>query len=266
MENFSFSELYDVVLKATYPMKIEKRTFEEGEVVCEFDKIQIADFGELKKVARAQDTRTLLVWDNTQEVQIVFTQGVFSKEQFAVLNNARVLNEENLTDEEMMLAQREKIETDEDGAFSLKRQPEASQPIFITRKDTGEICNTIKKIGENKYVLEPATPFTDLIIDYSFKYQARQSHMHFGLQITECFFTLEGRTRFKDDKDGKLKTGIIKIPRLRIITPFHISVGKDATPNVAAFNGIACPALGNKRNSYTMKMILLDEDIDTDID
>jgi hypothetical protein len=40
MDNeFGLKELTDLVLKATYPIEMEGRTFEAGEVIARFDKI-----------------------------------------------------------------------------------------------------------------------------------------------------------------------------------------------------------------------------------
>ena len=36
---FSLSELYEVFIKATYPMEIGGKLFEEDETICVFDKI-----------------------------------------------------------------------------------------------------------------------------------------------------------------------------------------------------------------------------------
>ena len=44
---FGLKELYDLTLKTTYPIEIEGRVFEAGEVIARFDKIQLANFREL---------------------------------------------------------------------------------------------------------------------------------------------------------------------------------------------------------------------------
>ena len=44
---FGLKELYDLTLKATYPIDIAGRRFETGEVIARFDKIQIANFKEI---------------------------------------------------------------------------------------------------------------------------------------------------------------------------------------------------------------------------
>jgi hypothetical protein len=44
---FGLKELYDLTLKATYPIEMEGYVFETGEVIARFDKIQIANFREI---------------------------------------------------------------------------------------------------------------------------------------------------------------------------------------------------------------------------
>jgi hypothetical protein len=75
MSEFSFSELYDVSLKATYPIEIDGYKFEPGEVIAMFDKIAIADFREDKSFITAhggfQDA-TRIVWESTKDVRVNF--------------------------------------------------------------------------------------------------------------------------------------------------------------------------------------------------
>lgn len=61
---FSLKELYDVTLKATYPMEINGQTIEPGEVIAAFDRIQISNFHEIKKTVTAHggfDDRDLVI-------------------------------------------------------------------------------------------------------------------------------------------------------------------------------------------------------------
>ena len=78
----NFKELYEVSLKATYPIEIGGNRVEPGETVALFDRIQIANFQEIKNFSSANggfDNRGLVFWENTKEIKINFTQGVFSK-------------------------------------------------------------------------------------------------------------------------------------------------------------------------------------------
>jgi hypothetical protein len=77
-----FKELYSVSLKATYSTEVGGNLIEPGETIAAFDKIQIANFQELKNTASANggfDNRGHVFWDTTKEIKINFTQGIFSK-------------------------------------------------------------------------------------------------------------------------------------------------------------------------------------------
>jgi len=75
-QEFGLKELTDLTLKATYPIEIAGRTFEEGEVIARFDKIQLANFNEVVKRVSANggfDNRALVVWEDSKEIQLKFT-------------------------------------------------------------------------------------------------------------------------------------------------------------------------------------------------
>jgi hypothetical protein len=78
----NFKELYEVSLKATYPIEVEGKLIEAGETIALFDKIQIANFQEIKTIASASGgygNQDHILWETTKEIKISFTQGVFSK-------------------------------------------------------------------------------------------------------------------------------------------------------------------------------------------
>ena len=68
MNEFGFKELYDVSLKSTYPIEVGDRIIETGEVIVNFDKIQIANFEENKKFFSAGDNDTSVWWEETKEI------------------------------------------------------------------------------------------------------------------------------------------------------------------------------------------------------
>ena len=76
MEQFSMKELYDVSLKSTYPMRVGNRTIEPGEKIAVFDKIQLANFNEIKKYQSANggfDNRARVIWEAPKEIQLSFS-------------------------------------------------------------------------------------------------------------------------------------------------------------------------------------------------
>jgi len=59
------------------------------------------------------DNRGHVFWETTKELRLNFSQGVFSKMQFGLLNNAKVLNiAEN---EPLLVTITEELETNKDG-------------------------------------------------------------------------------------------------------------------------------------------------------
>ena len=83
--NIGFKELYEVSLKATYPIEMGDRIIEIGETIAVFDKIQIGNFEEKKNFFSANggyDNRAHIWWEETKEIRLNFSQGVFSKSHF----------------------------------------------------------------------------------------------------------------------------------------------------------------------------------------
>jgi len=93
----SFKELYEVSIKATLPIEVSGTKIEAGETIASFDKIQIANFQEIKSIASANGgwgNRAHIFWETTKEVKISFSQGIFSKIQLALMTNAQLINNE----------------------------------------------------------------------------------------------------------------------------------------------------------------------------
>ena len=89
-QSYGTKGLYSVVLKATY--NIEDLGIEEGEVVASFDDIQIGGLDELHRVISARGgygNPGLVTWDVTRELNLNFSQGIFSKKQLQILLNSK---------------------------------------------------------------------------------------------------------------------------------------------------------------------------------
>jgi len=88
--------------------------------------------------------------------------------------------------------------------------------------------------------------------------------MTIGQALTRGYLSLNGKMRVKDDDTGKVKTGIIRIPKLRLMSDLSIRVGNDAIPQVGRFDAIAVPE-GARGQSKVMEIIFLNDDIDADM-
>lgn len=260
---YSFKELYDVRIKSTYNMETNGRIYEPNEVIAIFEKIQLANINEIQSIVSARggyDNRALVNWTTTKEVNLTFTQGVFSSEQFSLLTNARLVQKaDNLA---ISLDKREIIESNKNGGIVLELEPNNS-PFFYNKETMDKILLT--KDEENSKKFLGAEPFTDIVVDYSYDYYKSAENFQIGRQAFQGYVSLEGKTRIKDDTTGQIRTGIIKIPRLKIVSNLSITLGEKAnSPVVGTFYAIGYPT-GERHNSIVMETYILSDDIDSDI-
>lgn len=251
-------ELYDVVIKTTYPIDAGKKRFAEGEVIACFDKIQIANFQEIKDRVAARggfDNRGWVFWEETEEVRIDFTQGIFSKIQLALLGNSRLLQ---IPKEKVILSKREVVSVDENNNFKLLAKPVGQ--VFVYNNETGEKIDF--SIDENDVFSVEGV--NEVVVDYTYNYHTDALQMIIGQRLVAGYLTLEGKTRLKDDITGHVITGIIKIPKLKLMSDLSMRLGKNATPTVANFSVVGLPT-GSKGTKKVMEFTYLEEDIDADI-
>jgi hypothetical protein len=83
--------------------------------------------------------------------------------------------------------------------------------------------------------------YLELIVDYQYNYTDGAEILTFGNALTNGFLSLEGKTRVKDDITGQVKTGIIKIPKLKLLSNLSMRLGNDAIPQVGRLDAVAVP-------------------------
>ena len=262
MDNeFGMQELYFVQLKSTYPIEIKGVQYAAGEVVAAFDKIQIANFQEINREVAAQggyQNKKLVIWDRTEGVNLIFTQGVFSKTQLGLMHNARVLSIEE--GKRVRIAQRDEVETDSEGKITLTHVPIDSW-IFVYNKETGEKLTDLSMVDTQ--TIQTPLIYKEVVVDYEYGYDNGADVELIGEEIFDGFLTLEGRIRIKDDITGETHTAIIYIPKLKITSDFNLTLGQNAQPVVGQFKGTAL-SIGGRKSSKALEIYYLDEDIDRD--
>ena len=91
---YSFKDLENVVIKATSKIEIDGRTIEPNETIAAFDKVMISSFQDKTSVVTAHggfgDTDRVW-WENTKEVDLTFSEGIFSSQQLALLLNSKFI-------------------------------------------------------------------------------------------------------------------------------------------------------------------------------
>ena len=258
---FGSKELYEASIKTTYPIEINGVEFEKGETIALFDKIQLSGFNQIKKIISANggfDNRARVIWESTKELDLSFTQGVFSKIQFAIMNNARLFKIDNNL---IHVPKRETVESKEDGTVEFTQLPCDTEPIFIYNQYGNKVNGTFDgKI----FTPENLEPFTYYELDYYYDYDNGGSVAKIGQNLTNGFLRFEGKTRLKDDKTGHEITGLIVIPKLKLVSSLSMILGKNASPIVPTLKAIGYPD-GVRGLEKVMEIYFLNDDIDSDI-
>lgn len=261
MENeFSLKELYDVFLKTTYPMEIAGKQFQKGETLCLFDKIQIANFQENKGIITAHggyQDRDRVFWESTKDIQLTFSQGIFNSLQFALLCNAKMIYTAPNTS--IKIPVREKLESNEEKIVNLSHIP-CGTPFFYNAETAARI--ELTHIEDGKYLAPSA--FLEVLADYYYDYDNGAQIVTIGKTLINGFLRLEGKTRVKDDITGNTRTGILEIPKLKLVSGLSMRLGKNANPVVANFNTLVIPQ-DIDRTSVAMNLFFLNNDIDSDM-
>ena len=259
---FGLKELYELTLKATYPIEMEGRKFEAGEVIARFDKIQIANFKELTSRVSANGGKSnpaLVIWEDPKEIQLTFTQGVFSKRQFALLSNANLIKA--APTDKFLLSAQFKGESDEEGKIEIGKEKITN--VFVYDAKTFEKINPTN-VDLEKGIVVIGSPFCDVEIDYQYEYSNEVSVMNVGQKLIGGFLQLEGKTRVKDDITGKTRTAILRIPRLKLVSDLSMRLGREAGPLLANFAAIGYP-VGNGKDKKVMELLFLNDDIDAEM-
>ena len=259
---FGLKELYDLSLKATYPIEMDGRTFEPGEVIARFDKIQLANFKEITSRVGASGghgNSMLVIWEDPKEIQLNFTQGIFSKRQFALLSNANLIKIAPMNS--ILISTHFKGESDEDGKIQLRN--EKVTEVFVYDAKTFDKIKP-KEVNLEKGVLVIGQPYQEVEVDYQYEYSNGASIASIGQKLIGGFLQLEGKTRVKDDITGKTRTAILRIPRLRLVSDLSMRLGREAGPLLANFTAVGYP-VGGGRDKKVMEMLFLNDDIDAEM-
>ena len=70
---FGLKELYEVVIRATYPIEVSGRIIEPGEAIAAFDRIQIANIQEIKNSVE----KTIATVENSTTATQAYAEGDF---------------------------------------------------------------------------------------------------------------------------------------------------------------------------------------------
>ena len=173
-------------------------------------------------------------------------------------NNNLISQSEN---DVLLLNKREIVESDENGHIHLSH-PFSGTIVFIYEEDTGVKLTGLTAIDSQ--TIDIKKQFKNVLADYQYEYSNKTSTMIIGQRLTNGFFTLTGKTKFKDDITGQVHTGVLMIPRLKLTSSLSMRLGQNAQPVVGTLAAVAVP-IGDRENTEVMRLVFLDDDIDSDM-
>lgn len=251
-------EIYNLIIKTTYDIEIAGKVIKAGEPIVLFDRIQMANFQEITSRVDAKGgfgNSPRVSWTDTKEMNLSFTQGVFSKLHFAIMGNSRIKRVEEVEVPGEEFAR----ELDEELKVELKEIPCSNLHVYDSK--TGSKLEY--EIEDKTLKVLNANPYDEVDIYYDFIKESGTS-IDIGRELLNGFITIQAKTRLKDDRTGKTVTGIFKIPRARLVSDFSIRLGSGGQPGIGHFQVAAFPT-GSKGSQAVMEFIMLNDDIDSDI-
>ena len=135
------------------------------------------------------------------------------------------------------------------------------RPYFVYNQSSGE---KIIDAAVNGNTVFPGKAQEEVLIDYYYSYSNNYEIFTIGSPLTNGFVSLEGKMRVKDDITGQVTTGIIKIPKLKLLSNLSMRLGQDAVPLVGRLDAVAVPT-GERGHKKVMELIFLSDDIDSDM-
>lgn len=244
-------------------MKLGTRQVEAGETLIYLDKVSIGNFDEISQHISANggfENAPLITWETVEGMRIILQQGIFSRSQFAILHDLKLIGENRRNP--LYINQRESLEV-EDGKILLTRTPYSD--LYCYKKETGakiDIEPNSQNLREVK--VKNAPDYSEVIADYYFEYEGMATTAVVGRAALNGFLSLQARTKVKDDITGQVKTGILTIPKVKLMSDLSMVLGKTVDPLMGKMVLMAYPA-GTKVNKTVMELAFLSEDLDSDL-
>ena len=141
--------------------------------------------------------------------------------------------------------------------------------LFVYKKSTGEKVNyTVTEETDADQKVWTVVTVTDIYTDFRVNYQYDDMEgcqmLQIGNKLTKEFLQLEGKTRVKDDTNGIVTTGLLVIPKFRLMSGLSIVLGAQAAPISARFTGVGLP-VGTRGNTRVCEFYFLNTDVDSDM-
>lgn len=260
MSEFTFREIDNITLRATYPFQIGNRQIEKNEPIAFFDHLEIFGLQENSEFVSADGgfgNRSWVFWNTVKEINLQFSKGTMTNEQLALLKNSRLIQSSEL--DRIEISTTEHLESSAEGIITLSK--DFADLLFVYDFNTGEKLQ-YEILSARSIKINDA--FKEVSVYYNYNYNNGYNAFLFDQRLFNGYIYLEGQTKVKDDVSGVIKTGIIRIPKIKITSTLSLMLGRNGNPYVLDFQGRAIP-VGPRGQSHVIEFLVLNDDINSDI-
>ena len=262
LQEMGIKDLERVCIKTRNDIVLGNRKLEAGEPVLYFENIQISLLNEIVTPIFARGgwgNSPFVIWEDRNETTFSFSCGTMNPISFNLLLGADMLEKENGD----ILFYNQIIELNENGEGELKFSPLLSQKNFYYIYERGNIQKRINPISieNNKIIFGKEYPYNNIMCDYYFTYDNNNIIYQLKRERFNNLYFLEATFFMKDENDGILHSGLLIMPKVKIISNINLKVGQNTSPMVSNFNIIAMPDRKNSNDATICEIKYLDEDI-----
>ena len=263
LQELGIKDLETVCLKTRERVIFGNRVLEPGEPVVYFDNIQIGLLSEQVKPTMARGgwgNEPLVIWEDRQETIFAFSNGTINTISFNLLLNANMIQTQ--PEEPLFFVEKDKF-IDDWGNITLKYEPDQSKKMFFFVYDLDNIQKKITPTSINGRVVSFGKEHAGQVVlcDYYFNHKKDTILYSMGRERFTNLYSLEATFLMKDENEGLLHTGLLRMPKVRVVSNINMRMGERADPTVSTFNVIAIPESKGNRESVVCEILYLDEDI-----
>lgn len=263
IQEFGVKELEHVVVKTKNDIQFGNRWLEKGEPILYFDHIQMSLLSENSRMIAARggfDNEPRVIWENREDTVFQFTNGTLNQHSLALLLGAKFAEEQPPVS--IPFADKG-FEVDESGKVYLTHTPDTSKKMFFYIEDRDNLQVRIypTSIVENVVTFENQYIGKKIVADYYFLYQNDILTYTLTRERLANLYTVEATFYLKDENDGLLHSGLIRMPKAYIASNINLRMGERADPMVSTFNVIAMPDSQESDENMICEIILFEDDI-----
>ena len=263
LQELGIKDLERVCLKTREEVAFGDRVLEAGEPVLYFENIQIGLLSEQINPVMARGgwgNKPLVIWEDRKETMFSFTNGTLNTTSFNLLLNAHMLQAKK----EEPLFYVEDLIIDDWGNIFLKYSPELkNKKAFFYIYDYDNLQERIIPISINGNKVSFNKEYSGKVVrcDYYFYHEKETILYSMARERFTNLYTLEATFLMKDENEGLYHTGILRMPKVRVVSNINLRMGERADPSVSTFNIIAIPESQGDREGIVCEVLYLDDDI-----